>query len=432
LLGTSSKGTSSSRSFNLDSSYAIGGFNLQGRLSHYNTDLLSPSFLTAETINSSSSNMNYGVTATRRLPLSGSLGLGWSRTTAESEIDDLTSSSYTASASISPWRRLSISGFTNYTTNAIFALAQSFGDNPLPPLGARNSDSNAIYMNTTGTLTISHGLAVTGYLNHRIRHFQRHESGNTQYGGTVNFQKANSLLGFMRFSIGIVDMATQEGNSALGLVTNFGMTRKFSGWETSADFNYSQNTQTLFDIATTSNYSYGGMIRRKIDSSTHWSASFRESRSGLTAQGGNNNISDSFSTNLSWQKFSFSGSYSRSNGEALLGTNGILTPTPVGSILSDYFLTFNARSYSINANTQLFRVLTVSGGYTNVSSSAIRKALDTFNNGNRFYARLALRMRRLYIIAGFDRAIQESSTVLGGPRAVNSFYVSLSRWFNVF
>jgi hypothetical protein len=210
------------------------------------------------------------------------------------------------------------------------------------------------------------------------------------------------------------------------------MTRKFSGWETSADFNYSQNTQTLFDIATTSNYSYGGMIRRKIDSSTHWSASFRESRSGLTAQGGNNNISDSFSTNLSWQKFSFSGSYSRSNGEALLGTNGILTPTPVGSILSDYFLTFNARSYSINANTQLFRVLTVSGGYTNVSSSAIRKALDTFNNGNRFYARLALRMRRLYIIAGFDRAIQESSTVLGGPRAVNSFYVSLSRWFNVF
>ncbi len=432
LLGTTTQGESSSRSFSLDSGYAVRGFNLQGRLSHYTTDLLSPSFLTAETINSSSSNLNYGINATRRLPLSGSLGLGWSRTTSESENDDLTTNSYTASASFSPWRRLSISGFGNYTTNAVFALAQSLGDTPISSFGAFNSDSNAIYLNATGTLTISHGLAVTGYLNHRIRHFERYDSGNTQYGAAVNFQKANNLLGFLRFSIGIVDMATQEGNSALGLVTTFGMTRKVGLWETTADFNYSQNTQTLYDIATTSNYSYGGMIRRKIDTSTHWTASFRESRSGLTVRGSTNNISNSYSTNLSWRKLSISGSYSRSDGEALLGANGILTPTPVGPIFSNYFLTYNARSYSINANTQLFRVLTLSGGYTNVSSRTIRKAFDMFNNGDRFGARLALRMRRLYLVGGFDRAVQQTSTVPGGPREVNSFYVSLSRWFNVF
>jgi hypothetical protein len=432
LLGSTDHGKSSSRSFSLDSSYSIGGFNLQGRLSHYNTDLLSPSFLTAETIDSNSSNTNYGLTATRRLPLSGSLGLGWSRTTSESDFDDLASNSYTASASISPWRRLSISGFGNYTTNALFAFSQSLGDTPSSSPVNLGSNSNAIYLNTTGTFTISHGFAVTGYVNHRIRNFQGREAGNTQYGGTVNFQKMNNLLGFMRFSIGIVDMATQEGNSALGLVANFGMTRKFGRWETTADFNYSQNTQTLFDIATTSNYSYGGLIRRKIDSSTHWTLSFRESRSGLSLQDGSNNLSDSFSTNLSWRKSSFSGSYSRSNGEALLGANGTLTSTPLGSILSGDFLTFDARSYAINASVQLFRVLTLSGGYTNVSSSAIRKTSDTFNNGNRYNARLALRMRRLYLVAGFDHAVQKSSVVPGGPRSVNSFYVSLSRWFNVF
>ena len=45
---------------------------------------------------------------------------------------------------------------------------------------------------------------------------------------------------------------------------------------------------------------------------------------------------------------------------------------------------------------------------------------------------LTLRMRRLHILGGFDRAVQEASAVPGGPRAVNSYYVSLSRWFNVF
>ena len=355
LLGTTSQSKSSSRNFNLNSNYALGGFNLQGNLNHYNTDLLSPSFLTAATISNTSSSTNYGVTATRRLPLSGSLGLGWSRTTSESGMDDFTSSSYTASASFSPWRRLSISGFGNYTTNVIAALAQSLGDNTISPLVNLDSNSNAIYMNTTGTFTVGHGLTVTGYLNHRIRHFQGHDLENTQYGGTVNFQKANNFLGFLRFSIGVVDTATQEGNSGLGLVTNLGMTRKFGRWETTADFSYSQNTQTLLDIVTTSNYNYGGMLRRKINSSTHWSASFRESRSGLTAQEGSNNVSDSFATSLSWKKYSFSGNYSRSNGAALLGANGTLTATPLGSIISDYFLTFNARSFGVNASTQLFR-----------------------------------------------------------------------------
>ena len=224
-------------------------------------------------------------------------------------------------------------------------LHSRLGDTTISPLVNLDSNSNAVYMNTTGTFTVGHGLTVTGYLNHRIRHFQGHDLENTQYGGTVNFQKVNNLLGFLRFSIGVVDTATQEGNSGLGLVTNLGMTRKFGRWETTADFSYSQNTQTLFDIVTTSNYSYGGMLRRKINSSTHWSASFRESRSGLTAQEGSNNVSDSFATNLSWNKYSFSGNYSRSNGEALLGANGTLTATPLGSIISDYFLTFNARSF---------------------------------------------------------------------------------------
>lgn len=432
LLGTTNQSRSSSDSFNLNSNYTIGGFSLHGILGHYRTEFLSPSFLTAENFSHSSSSTNYVVTAMRRLPLSGSLGLGWSRTTSRSGIDDLTSNAYTASVGFSPWQRLSVNQYFSYTTNDILAIAQSLGDNNIEPLVNLDSNSDAIYMNTTGTFRVGYGLTVTGYINHRVRHSRAINLENTQYGGTVNFQKANDFLGFLRFSVGVVDTATKEGNSSLGLVTNVNMTRKFGRWETAADFGYWQNTQTLFDIVTTSNYSYGGTLRRNFNSSLHWSASYRESRSGLAAQEGNNNVADTFSTNFSWEKYSFSGNYSRSKGEALLATDGTLTPTPIGSFLGDYFLTFNARSYGAYASTQLFRVLTLSGGYTKVSSDTLRRAVITFNNGDRYNARLTLRLRKLYILAGFSHAVQESSAVPGGPRAVNSFYVGLSRWFNVF
>ena len=267
-----------------------------------------------------------------------------------------------------------------------------------------------MYMNTLGTLTVGHGLTVSGHLNHRIQHFQGRDFEDTQYGGSVNFRKANRFLGFLHFSVGVVDTATQEGNSGIGLVTNLGMTRKFGRWETAADVSYSQNTQTLFAIATTSNYNFGGMLRRKINSSTYWSASFRESHSGLTVQKGNNNVSESFATSLSWRKYSFSGNYSQSNGAALLAANGTLTATPLGSIISNYFLTFDARSFGVNSSTRLVPQSDLrSGGYTNVSSSTIQKALGTFNNGDRYNARIELRLRRLKIFGGFDRTVQKTA-----------------------
>jgi predicted porin len=77
-------------------------------------------------------------------------------------------------------------------------------------------------------------------------------------------------------------------------------------------------------------------------------------------------------------------------------------------------------------------VLTLSGSYTKVSSNSVQNEIGTFNNGERYDARLTVRMRRLYLIAGYDRAMQESSVVPGGRQKVNSYYVSLSRWFNVF
>jgi hypothetical protein len=431
LLGTTSQSKSDSKNFSLNSNYSLAGFSLHGNLNHYNTEFLSPMFLTAATINSASSSTNYGITATRLLPLSGNMALGWSRTTSDNGTSDSTSDSYTASAGFSPWRRLVVTEIWNYTTNANTVIAQSLGGDTIAPIFMPNYEWNSMYMNTMGTVTLGYGLTASGYLNHRILHFQGREIVDTQYGGSVSFRKANNFLGFLHFSVGVVDTATQEGNTGMGLVTNLGMTRKFGRWDTAADVSYSQSTQTLLGYATTSNYSFGALLRRKLNSSTYWSASFRESRSGLTVQEGNHNDSESVSTSLSWRKYTFSGIYSQSSGAAYLGVNGTLTPTPLSSIISNYFLTFDARSFGAYASTRLFGKMILTGGYTNVSSKTFQKELGTFNSGDRYFARFEIRLRQLKLIGGFDRAVQEASAVPGGPRMVNSYYVSLSRWFNV-
>jgi hypothetical protein len=432
LLGTTSQSKSASKSLNLNSDYKIGGFNLHGSLNHYNTNFLSPSFVTGETLSNASSSTNYSATAMRRLPLSGSLALGWSRSASTNGNSDSVNNSYSASAIFSPFRQLVVSESWNYTTNVIAAFAESLGNDPGLSFFDSKSGWNAMYMNTMATLMVGHGLTVSGHMNHRIQHFEGRYAADTQYGGGVSYRRLNRFLGFLNLSVGVVDTATQEGNNGVGLVTNLSMMRKFGRWDAAADFGYSQDTQTLFAVATTSNYNYGGSIRRKVNSHAYWSASLRESRSGLTVQKGNRNIAEALATSFSWKRYAVSGLYSRSDGTALLGADGSLTATPLGSIISNYFLTFNARSYGINGSARLFRVVTVFGGYTNVSSNTTQNALGTFNNGDRFNARLELRMRRLNIFAGFDRAMQQASAIPGGPKTVNSYYVSLSRWFNVF
>lgn len=433
LLTSTNESKSSSRNFTLNSTYRIVGFDLQGNFNHIDSSFLSPEFLTGTTVSNSGSGTSYGISAQHRLPLSGSLGLGWSQATyGGGDNSDSTTTAYSAGAGIAPFRRLSVNETWSYTTNLVAALGQSLMGGESAPLLRSDAQSDAMYMSTISTLSVGHGFNVSGHFNHRIQHFQGHEYADSQYGGTFNFRQANRILGFLYFSVGAVDTATQEGNGGVGLVANLGMTHKFGRWETAADFSYSQNVQTLLAIATTSNYNFGGSVRRKINADTHWNATFREARSGLVMQKGSDNSSESYSTSLSWRKYAFSGSYSQSRGAALLSSTGALTATPLGSLISNDFLVFDARSIAFNASTRLFRRVSVSGGYANVASSTTQNQFGAFNNGDRFNVRADYRLRRFSVAGGFDRAMQEVSTLPGGPRVVNSYYLSLSRWFNVF
>jgi hypothetical protein len=218
----------------------------------------------------------------------------------------------------------------------------------------------------------------------------------------------------------------------MGITANVGMNRKFAGWETSADFAYSQNVFTIGSIATTSTYNYGASVRKKLSPELSWNGSFRGTHSGLQMLDGNSNHSENFSSGVVWRKYNFTGNYSQSQGVAVINSNGELTSTPGAPLLTDDFLLFNARGFSVGGGTRLFRAMTVSSGFSRFTSNSLFKTDNNWSVGYRYSGRVVYQVRKFYLEGAFSQSNQDVSTIPGGPHVINSFYVSLSRWFNVF
>lgn len=431
LLNTADGSKSSSKNLNLNSDYKLAGFDLRANLTNNHNNFTSPEFLTGESLTVGGSGTTYGVTAQHKIPFGG-MSLGWSHSSYDSDRGGGGSgTNYSEGAGVTLFRRLSLNETLNYTTNTTAALSQSILNVNTPVLlPDRNSDG--MYFQSTANLMVGRGLSFTGNYSHRRVSFQGQEFSDDQYGGSVNYNRQNRFLGFINFSVGVMDMANKNGNTGAGLVSSLGMNKRFRHWETSADFNYYQSVQTLYAISTTSSYGYGGSIRRKINPQTYWSSSFRATHSGLTAQAGNSNRSESYTTSFSWKRYSVSGSYSQSNGLAVLNSTGQVVATPIGPLISDYFYVFNARNWGVNGSTRLFQRLSVSGGYSNVSSDTKTGLIGTLSNGDRYFTSMEYRLRRFSIQGGYTRATQDVSTIVGGPRTNNSYYITLARWFNVF
>jgi hypothetical protein len=254
----------------------------------------------------------------------------------------------------------------------------------------------------------------------------------SQYGGNVNFTRSSRLFGFLNFGIGVADTAGVNGNNGASINTNLGASRRFGKWETAADFNYAQNILTLGTFATTSNYSYGGSVRRRVSRELSFGGAYRSAHSGLVSQAGDGNRSDSYNGQLQWNKITVGGGYSQSNGTAVLSTSGALIPTQPGGVIVADLLLYNARSYNASASTTLFRRISVSGGYSWFASDMQSSLSGALNTGSSYNARVQYRVRKFQLGGAYSHTQQETSTLVGGPRMINSFYLSLSRWFNVF
>jgi hypothetical protein len=424
---------SASKNLNLTSTYQLGGWSLHGNVNRNSSDFSAPGFILAEPITGNASGTSYGVSAGHRLPWRGSFGLGWSHSNYEGSGGTDWSSNYlTASNSFTPWTRVTLFQNANYTTNLAALLSQTVLNGGTIAALRSESDSQGFSYNAGGSLNVGHGFSVGAQYTYRLQWLVGRRYQDSRYGANFNYHNASRLFGMLYFGLGVIDTMSQYGNNGTGLNATVGISRRFGRWETSGDFNYFQNMQTLGTTALTSSYMFGGSVKRKVTNDLRVALGYRGSHSGLVAVDGSRNRGESMSGTISWRKYNFGGSYSESDGTAVFTSSGVLTPTPIGSLLTDEFVLFNGRSWSANASTLLFRHMSLAAGYSQFRSETVRLSQGLLDRGNRYNFRTEYRLRKFTFIGGYNRSWQDVSTLPQGPRIVNSYYMSVLRWFNVF
>ena len=439
LLGAEGNIHSRSRLFNLNSNYLLHGFEIQGFYNRQSLGLETPAFVGNQSTFSNSSSNTYGVMASHALPMSGYFSTSWSRTGYSNEGEQGGNGGHTsttnAMAAINPTSKLNLSGEVRYTNNLSGALEQRLingGGATGPIILIGGGQSHSFGASAYANYALGKGFMLHGRVSHQSQYFAGQTHDLTQYGGTISYSYSKPLFGLLYFSFGMVDNAQETGNTGLSFTGNVGMQKRFGRWETSADFSYAQNVQTLIAIYTSNAISYGGYIRRKTTDYSYVSFTYRGSHSGLMQDQGSNSLSNMFSSTFGWRRYSFTGNYTKSEGRTLLTPAGFVNPTPLPGNVAENLILFNGHAYSVGAGASPVRRMSVTFNFTRAHSDMRSSALQSFNDSDRYYSRLDYNLRKLVLRAGYSRAYQSISGAAAPPATVNTYFFSVSRWFDVF
>jgi hypothetical protein len=191
-----------------------------------------------------------------------------------------------------------------------------------------------------------------------------------------------------------------------------------------------QQVQTLFDVYTTSTYRYGANAKRRFRG-LQWVGSFNASHSGLTQFEGYRSRSETFSTNLSFRRYSISGQYSQSAGTSILTSTGLIElPPGLPPPLLHLPVLYDATSYGGGASFRPFRRATISANYNEARSSTAGPSIASGFQSTIFNTRFQYRLRKLDIDANYTK-FEQSITTGALPAVINSYYIRFSRWFNL-
>jgi hypothetical protein len=439
LLGADGDIHSKTRLFSLNSNYRLKNFDLSGYYNRQSLGLDTPAFVGNPSTSSDSSSSTYGFMASHTLPMSGYFSATWSHTAFDNRSETGSNSGNTsttdAMATINPTTKLNLFGEIRYTDNLAGALRQNLinggsGSEPIIILGGGKSHSFGT--SAFANYALGKGFMLHGRISHQSQYFNGQSHDFTTYGGTLSYNYSKPLFGLLYFAFGLVDTAQETGHSGLAFTGNLGMQKRFGRWETSADFSYAQNVQTLIATYTTNAISYGGYLRRKISDRTYWSGTYRGSKSGVLQDKGSNSLSNMYSSTFGWRRYSFTGNYTKSHGRTFLTPNGFLNPAPLPGSLEEEIILFNGSAYSLGAGAMPLRKMTITFNFTRAHSDMLSSTLNSLNDTDRYYTRLDYNLRKLVLRAGYTRAYQSISASGTPPTTVNTYFFGISRWFNVF
>jgi len=442
VFGDSDRSTLNSKTFTATSAYSLAGFHMAGGYRHNDMasdirDLLIGDG--AEKSNTTGS--SYFFSVTHALPLTGSFNASMNKDDIDTKSAGVDYSTNTkevgAGVDFNPVRTITVGSNISYIDNLAGSLYTSLiaagvlQPQALTQLTSTSSDS----LNVNSYLVYD----ATKHLHFRVFDSREHQdfqgseiASNTAtatvtYVGVLWGGEFNQTLGVTHNSIDTSDQST----TGLNVTTNY--TRNVHNWKLAGSFNYSQDSQTAIASYTSSGYNFTGNIGRKLARKTYLSASVAGARSLLTNQPGSSNSSQSYSSTLSLARISFTGSYSKSDGNALLTSAGLVaTSVPLPVLNESSVVVYNGHAYSAAIGSNPFHGMSITASYSKAWSSTASTATYTNNYNKTLNLFVQYNVRKINLTAGYLKLDQGFSASGQLPTMLGSYYFGLSRWFSFF
>ena len=448
IPGSNQNGSNNYKNLALRSGYTIAGFNLSAGYNLGSSQATIPLVLANQTVEEvHSDNNSFTFNASHRLPMHGSFGSSFSRSSINADYLGAgyngTVDVWNANVGMNPTNKLNFSVGTGYTDSLTGSLFQSLlpgsGGSQTPASGGlfqqSQMSSSAFYVNGVVTYTIAKGLQGQVNLERRQQTYLGNSYSSNTYGGNLTY--FTSLLGgFFSASANVADTNGNYTNgNSIGFSTNASYNRAIMGWAVSGDFSYAQNVQAYLITYTNSFYTFSGNLRRRfLDGRMVWSGSAAGSRSAFTSQPHTGNSSQSYSSSLGFLRVTATASYAKSDGYGLLGGLGVNQPPvlPPGTIPADWIILYGGNSYSFSLGGSPMRRLTLGANYSKSRSNTATGGVGSWNNNEQINAILNYQVRKLMFTAGYGRLLQSFSASGLPPGNLNNFYVGFSRSFNFF
>lgn len=439
VYGTDEESGSSTKLFNLRSSYAIEGFHLNGFFDHNTLDAAYPAFLSGEQESvSNTTGHDFGFGANRNLPVNGSFYANYSRSVSNTDYlgtadntTGYTTSTETAGASIHPTQKLSVFTNESYTDNLAGFLSQTVTNSGTAPIAIDlGTGSRSVQLGGGASYQFTNFLSSQAQATYYDQYYFDKSYTGTYISGTLNYSRR--VWNLFSFSAGVVESSNGLGSNAVGFVGNLNYFHRIKGWETSGSFSYAQNVQSVLISYTTSYYSYTGRVRRRLGNGLAWLGAYSGTQSGLTQVAGSGSRSESFSTSFSSQRFTLTGNYTKSTGQSLLTGPSLVALPPTPGVPASNLILFNGDSYGGGFSATPIRRLTISGSFSRALSNTLSDVTNSRNNTEIFNTQLQYHLRRIGVLAGYTQFTQGISASGAPPGTANSYFIGVSRWFDFF
>jgi len=438
VYGSNDDGNNAFHSLNLHSNYRWEGFNLGSFYTHGNAHSMVPQIVAGQILKSNSATDVYGANMSHQIPLHGSASASVNRSSWKSEFLGYSSTgtidTVNATAGVHPTNKLSFSVSTNYSDNLTGQLEQSVisAGGVLPGLDTSQSSSSLDLM-AVGTYTAMANLQTAGFVERRSQSFFGETYGVTSYGGDATYTHG-LLNGTINASASVTaNSADRTGEDTIGFSTTETYSNVLFGWHLNESFNYAQNVQTLLVTYSNSYYNYSGNVRRNWGR-FNLSAGAGGARTALTQLEGTANSSETYNGSIGFGGYiAATGSYSKADGQALATGAGLVgVPVPVPVLPSDLVNLFGGKSYAIGLSSSPAKKLILSATYANSNSNTWSNGISSANENNQFNTLIQYQVRKMSVVSGYSRLEQGFTGTGAKPEIISTYYMGLTRWFNIF